>query len=341
MKFKVTQFGSVAIGMFMALAATQPALAQDKVKFALDWALQGNHAIWGLALDNGHFTREKLDVAMDRGFGSGDTIIKVASGAYDIGFADINGLVKFNADNPDKRVISVYQVFSRTLAAFITTKKSGIKTAKDIPGHNLGAPDGEGSRILFPAFAKANGIDPTKVTWTSMAPNLRETMLAQNRVDAITGFVTTSYFNLLSAGIPKDDIVVMTYAENGLDLYGSAVLVREDYMAKNGDIIKRFIKATIAGTYDTVKDPKAGMASLKKRDPLFEEKLELDRLQMALDKAMLTPEYKKDGFGEVDPARFARGIPINAAALGVANPPPPDKLYTMAFMPPKSERMPK
>lgn len=341
MNIKGNQLSLAAAGMLAALVAAQPALAQDKVKFAFDWALQGNHGIWTLAADNGHYAREKLDVTQDRGFGSGDTIIKVASGAYDMGFADINGLVKFNAENPDKRVISVYQVYSRTLAAFITTKKSGIKTVKDIPGHTLGSPDGEGSRVLFPAFAKANGIDPAKVTWTSMAPNLRETMLAQNRVDAITGFVTTSYFNLLSAGIPKDDIVVMTYAENGVDLYGSAVLVREEYAAKNGDVIKRFIKATIAGTNDLLKDPKGGMASLKKREPLFDDKLEMDRLQMTWELAMLTPEFKKDGFGEVDPARFERGIKINAEALGVANPPPADKLYTMAFMPPKSERMPK
>jgi NitT/TauT family transport system substrate-binding protein len=341
MKFKLTQLSAVAAVVLTTLAAAQPALAQDKVKFALDWALQGNHAIWGLAFDNGHFAREKLDVTMDRGFGSGDTIIKVASGAYDIGFADANGLVKFNAENPDKRVIGVYQVFSRTLGAVITLKKYNIKTAKDIAGHSVGAPEGEGSRLLFPAFAKANGLDPNSVKWTSMAPNLRETMLAQSRVDVITGFITTSYFNLLSAGIPKSDIVVMPYAEHGLDLYGSTVMVREDYMAKNADLIKRFVKATIAGTYDTIKDPKAGMASLKKRDPLFDEKLELDRLQMALDMAMLTPEIKKDGFGEIDPARYAKSIKINAEALSVANPPPPDKLYTMAFMPPKSERMPK
>src|SRR5581483_5215455 len=113
--------------------------------FALDWALQGNHAIWGMAFDKNRWAEQKLDVQMDRGFGSGDTIIKVASGAYDIGFADINGLVKFNADNPDKRVIAVYQVFSRTLGAVIALKKSGINAPKDLNGKTLGAPEGEAS----------------------------------------------------------------------------------------------------------------------------------------------------------------------------------------------------
>src|SRR5882672_5267154 len=89
MKFKVTQLSAAAAGMLMALVAAQSALAQDKVKFELDWALQGNHAVWALAMDNGHFAREKLDVTMDRGFGSGDAIIKLAAGAYDIAFADV------------------------------------------------------------------------------------------------------------------------------------------------------------------------------------------------------------------------------------------------------------
>jgi len=333
-----------AISLFAATAAlilaAQPAFAQDKVKFALDWALQGNHAIWGMAIDKGEFAKQKIEVQMDRGFGSGDTIIKVASGAYDIGFADINGLVKFNADNPDKRVIAVYQVFSRTLGAVIALKKSNIKTAKDLAGKTLGAPEGEASRVLFPAFAQANGIDLNSIKWSSMAPNLRETMLAQGRVDAITGFVSTSLFNLISAGIKREDMVIMNYADNGVDLYGSAVLVREDYMQKNGDLIKRFIKATIAGTRDTIKDPKAGMATLKKREPLFDEKLELDRWQLVLDYSMLSPEIKKNGFGAVDAQKMAKSITVNAAAYNVANPPPADKIYTLAFLPPQAERMP-
>ena len=158
--------------------------------------IRGNHALWGLAIDRGLFDKDGLSVSMDRGYGSGDTIVKVASGAYDIGFADINALVKFNAQNPDKRCIAVYQGFDRTLSAIISLTKAGIKQPSDLPGHTLGAPDADASRLLFPVFAQKNGIDAARVSWKSIAPNLRETILVQGQVDAISGFTTTSLLQL-------------------------------------------------------------------------------------------------------------------------------------------------
>src|SRR4029077_9833118 len=100
----------IAAGMGQAQA--QGSL--QNVKFALDWAYQGNHAFWSMAIDQGGFKKGGLNVTMDRGYGSGDTVVKVASGAYDIGFADINAMIKFNADHPNQRLVAVYQVFDRT-----------------------------------------------------------------------------------------------------------------------------------------------------------------------------------------------------------------------------------
>ncbi len=325
-----------------ALAAPAVVRAQTAtpLKFVADFALQGNHAVFALGIANGHYAAEKLDVKMDRGYGSGDTIVKVASGAYDIGFADINAAVKFNAQNPDKRVIAIYQGFDRTLSALITLAKSGIKTPADLPGHTIGSPEADASRLLFPVFAQINKIDPTKVMWKSIAPNLRETILVQGQVDAISGFLTTSIFNLMAAGIPREQIVSLPYAKFGLDLYGNAVIVREDFMKAHADILPGFVRATIAGTKDAIKDPVSGMKALTAYDPLFDTKLELARFQMALSEAILTDAVKKNGFGYVDPARMALTISANSQAYGIAKPITPDQLYTTQFLPPQAQRMP-
>ena len=68
-------------GLAVALAAPMVARAQaTRMKFVCDFAYQGNHAVWGLAIDRGLFDKDGLSVSMDRGYGSGDTIVKVASG---------------------------------------------------------------------------------------------------------------------------------------------------------------------------------------------------------------------------------------------------------------------
>ena len=320
--------------------AAQAQGAGKPIKFVVDFAYQGNHAIWGLGLQQGLFTAQGLDVTMDRGYGSGDTIVKVASGAYDIGFADINAAVKFNAANPDKRVIAVLQGFDRTLSAIITLAKSGIKRPADLQGHSIGAPEADASRLLFPAFARANKFDASKVTWRNIAPNLRESILYQGQVDAISGFTSTSLFNLMSIGVPRDQIVLLPYATNGLDLYGNAVIVREDSLKTNAAAIRGFVKATIQGTNALIKDPKAGMAAMKAREPLFDTDLELQRWDLVRDEAYLTPNVRRSGFGTVDPKRMQLTIDANAEAYGISNPPTLAQLYTTEFLPPQAERMP-
>ena len=336
----VRRLSSVLCALAVLSLGSAAARAETEVKFVLDWALQGNHAIWALALDRGYFSREGLKVTMDRGFGSGDSTIKIGSGTYDLGFSDVNGLVKFNADNPSHAVIDVLQIFDNLLASVVTLNANHINTPQDLVGKTLASPDGEASRLLFPAFARANHIDPASIKWISVTPQMRETLLVKGQTDAIAGFSSTAFFNIRAAGVPVSDIVVMGYPEYGVALYGNSLNVTKAYADQHPDVVAGFVRATIAGWRDTVRDPKAGIAALKKRDPLLNEQVELDRLQYVLDKSMLTANIKANGLGAIDTERMARAVKINAEAFQVANPPPPEAIYTTKFLPPKSERLP-
>lgn len=315
-------------------AATQP------LRLVLDWALQGNHAMFALAEDRGHYRREGLAVRMDRGFGSGDTIIKVASGAYDLGYAEISNAVKFNADNPDRRVVSIYQVLDRTAAAVIATRRSGIARLADLAGRRVASPAAEASRLLFPVLARANGVDPAAIRWEDVQANLRDPLLAQGRVDAVTGFLFTTHFNLLSAGVREEDIVAFPYAEHGLDLYGSAVIARADWLERNPAAAAGFVRASIAGLRALLADVPAGMEALKRREPLFDTALEARRFAMVRDRSILTPDVRRAGFGALDAARMRTVMEANAEAYGLPAAPAPETLFTDRFLPPQAERMP-
>ena len=330
---------AAAGGAALALPAMRSARAQSAVRFTLDWALQGNHAMWSLAEDRGIYRQQQLAVRMDRGFGSGDALVKVGSGAYDIGFADFAGAVDFNAKNPNNRLVMIYPVFDRTAAAIVTLRGRNINTPQDVAGKTLGAPEGEGSRMLFPAFARVAGINAASVRWTSMAANLRDTMLRTGQVDAVTGFLFTVHFNLVGLGIAEDQILGWPYAEHGLDIYGSGVFARAEWLERNQETATRFVKSSIEGLKLLLNDVPGGMASLKRREALFDEALEARRFAMTRDRAMLTPNSRANGLGHLDMARARQLVQVNAEALGIANPPTAESMFTDRFLPPRSERM--
>ncbi|MCQ4161320.1 ABC transporter substrate-binding protein [Roseomonas sp. GC11] len=316
----------------------RPARAQAPLRLALDWVLQGNHAMFTIAEERGLFREQGLAAKIDRGYGSGDTVVKVAAGAYEMGYAEVSAAVKFNAENPNRRVVCLYPVLDRTAAAITTTRRSGITALKGIEGRTLGAPEGEASRVLFPPFARAAGVEAAKVQWSSIAANLRDTMLAQGKVDAVSGFLFTTHFNLLSLGVKEEDILSWTYAENGLDVYGSGLIARADWLEQNPQQAMGAVRAAIGGLKLLLAEPDAAMESVRKREPLFDVALEKRRWAMTRDRSILTPTVREHGTGHLDMDRAALLMRANAEAYGLSTVPPAESLFTGRFLPPAAER---
>jgi NitT/TauT family transport system substrate-binding protein len=283
-----------------------PALAQETpVKFQLDWRFEGPAAMFLVPAAKGYFKAEKLNVTIDAGNGSGGAVTRVASGSYDIGFADLAALMEFHANNPtaSNKPVAVMMVYNNTPAAVLALKKSGIRTPADLNGKKLGAPVFDAGRKAWPIFAKANGIG--NVAWTAMDPPLRETMLVRGEVDAITGFSFTSLLNIEARGVKADDVVVLPYPSYGVKLYGNAIIVGEDFLKKNPEAVKAFLRAFTKGMRDVIADPKASIATVKARDGIIDAALEERRLRLALDATVLTADARTEGFGVALAPRLA------------------------------------
>jgi NitT/TauT family transport system substrate-binding protein len=313
-----------------------PAQAQTPIKFTLDWVFQGPTAPFLVALERGYYKAEGLDVTMDPGQGSAGAVQRVATGAYQIGFADVNSTIEYNAKNPGKEVLCVFMGYDFAPFGVYALKKSGIKVPRDLDGKKLGAPVFDASFRLFPAFAKKNGI--SKWEHVNLTPQLREQSLVQGTVDFISGHYFSSMLDLKARGVKFDDIVAMRYVDFGMDVYGNGIVVSPE-MAKNEKAVKGFIAATVKGWKDVIADNKAGIAAAKKRDPLIDEALETERLQISLQTNILTPYVKANGMGDVDPARFARSVKDVSEAFGLPTAPEPDKVFTNRFLPPKADRL--
>lgn len=327
-----------ALAAVITAATASAAFADTAIKFALDWKFEGPSAPYFVAIDKGYYKAEGLDVTIDTGPGSVAGIGRVAAGTYPLGFFDVNSLVKFRDQNPGKAVKAVLMVYDKPPFAIVTVARTGIAKPKDLEGHILGAPAPDGAYAQWKAFVKANGIDASKVKIENVGFPVREPMLAKGDVDAITGFSFSSYFNLQLKGVAPEDIKVMLMADHGLVLYGNAVMVNPDFAAANPKLVAGFVRATIKGMQDTVKDPDSAIDSVMKRNETADRTIELARLKMAIRDNIATPWVMKNGFGAVDPKRFAASIDQIAVTYDFTNRPKPGDVFTAEYLPPVSER---
>ena len=239
------------IGLSMIFVSVS-SYADTKVQFALDWKFEGPSAPYFLAIDNGHFKAGGMDVEISPGKGSLNAIPKVATGAFPFGFADINSLIKFLDQNPGAPVTSVMMVYDKPPFAIIGRKSLGINGPADLEGSTLGAPPPDGAWAQFPSFAKANGIDVGKIKVEPVGFPTREPMLAEGKVDSVTGFSFSSFLNLIRLGVPESDITTILMADHGLKLYGNAVIVNTEFAKGNPDLVKKFVVALGAGWKDAI-----------------------------------------------------------------------------------------
>lgn len=324
---------AMACGIAASTIATAEAAEPLPLKFTLDWRFEGPAAPFLLAEAKGYFAAEGLAVTIDAGNGSAGALTRVATGAYDMGFADFNALIEHEAKTPGSGIQGVYMVYNTTPAAVFTLKKSGVTRPADLAGKTLAAPVFDGGRKAWPAFAKANGLAVDAVTWQSVEPAIRETLLARGNVDGITGFYFTSVLNLEARGVPADDIVALRYPDYGVEFYGNAIVASPKLLAEKPEAVAGFVRAFNKALRETLADPAAAVAYVKTRDPLINEALETRRLKIALDTVVVTPETRALGLGAVNEARLGRAVASVVESFGLPATPDAATLFVSTYLP--------
>ena len=312
----------------LALFAGAARAEETTIKFTLGWKTQGSDAAFFYARDNGYFKEEGLNVVIDQGEGSGATVTRIMSGAYDAGFGDVNAIIQNASTRPQDAPVMVYMIWNQPPFAIVAKNSSGIKSIKDFEGHTLGGAQGTPTTRLLPVFVHKNGLDGDKIKVSNMAPNLQEPMLIKGDIDAALVFNITSYFNLvLNRQDPDKDFKWFSFGDYGMDLYSNGVMVSKKLLASNPKAVAGLVRAVNKGMIAVAKDQNAGMKAALNYDNLINVDVEKRRLQFSFDKLIVSPEMKEIGVGDIKDDRMARAIGIIVEGYQLTRTPTPSEIF--------------
>ena len=314
---------TVALAGLMA----SPALAQEKFKFALNWFPVGDHAAYWVALDKGYFADAGLDVTLENSKGSGDSIAKVDTGAADAGLADSAVVIASKARGTTVKVVGM--VFDKTPMNVFSSKDKPINNPKDLEGKTIGAPAGDSQRQMWPAFAKANGIDENKVTWVNIEPAAKIAALAEKRVDSVADYTTG--LPLYEKPMGQGNVVMMPWADHGFDMYSMSIMASEKTMKERGEVLKKFLKAAYMGWHDVMANPDEAMKIFKKRVPEIDEVALAANMKMGLE-LMKTDNYRKNGIGWMEQDKMCKSVDLVNTYMGLPKKVECADAYTTDFL---------
>ncbi|HQU49263.1 MAG TPA: ABC transporter substrate-binding protein [Casimicrobiaceae bacterium] len=260
-----------------ALAATG-ALAQDKVSLRLNWYLGGLHVPFYYGKDRGFFAAEGIDLTINEGRGSANTVQVVAAGSDTFGMADSSSVVQTASKGAD--IKSVMSLLNTTGYSVVSLASAPIRTPKDLEGRKVAVTPGDPLGALLQAVCKANNVDCGKVTMVQVDPAAKVVAVLEKKTDALLGGADDQFFLIKYKGVEP---YAMRYADFGANIVGMTIMTTGDTIRRNPDLVRRFVRASVKSWEEARKNPGAAVDAAMKVKPDLNRQSTLDQLMVDLD----------------------------------------------------------
>jgi NitT/TauT family transport system substrate-binding protein len=311
-----------------AQAATKPL---TDVTLALDFVILGRHAPWYLARAKGYYEVEGINLKIIDGRGTGHVLAALEGGIAQFGLPDVPGLVLGRAKGAKVRVVAV--VYQKSpYAIFSLEPGANVTKPEDLVGLELGSGPESFIPQVIQGFMKLKGLDAKSVKFTNIAPTARISMLVARKVPAI------HLFTLSEPGIKKvisgAELKMFVPADHGLELYSLGIGVTEEYLEKNPEIVRGFIRASFRGWQEALRNPEEAADTQKKSVPVLDKNVILNELKLIRD-LVVVPDTQAHGFGWFTPDKMKRTLDfmLDNVGVGDSKPPKSEDLYATGYLP--------
>ena len=302
------------------------ASAQDAVSLRLNWYLGGLHVPYYYGKDMGFFKQEGIDLTINEGRGSGNTVQVVAAGSDTFGMADSSSLITTASKGAE--VKSVMSLLNSTGFSVVSLASTGIRTPKDLEGKSFAVAPGDPLGQLFRALAAHNKLDMNKIRFVQVDPAAKVVSVLEKKVDALLGGADDQYFLIKYKG---QEPAALRYADHGANIVGMTILTTTSTIKNKPDLVRRFVKASVRSWEEAKKNPNAAVDAAMKVKPDLNRQSTLD--QMMVDFELLDSPNSKGRIGMGAQADWEQTISLLKQYRDLDTKEPWTTFHTNEFLP--------
>jgi NitT/TauT family transport system substrate-binding protein len=319
-------FGFITIACFI-FAST--AFAKEKIVFSLNWTPQAQHVPYFAALGGKIYEAEGLDVEIQKGNGSSKTIQRVALGDATFGLASAINLVQAKSKGIDN-VVMIGAVFSKSPQLMVSLKKNNYTSPKDVAGKKVATTAFAALKHMLPIFLQRNNVtEPAEIVL--MDSGVIFQAVISGKADFGDNYLPNLPTWIKLAKEQNKELNVLKFEDFGVDHYDLMLLGNKDYMQKNPEATRKFLKATYAGYAFSKKNPEQAVDFYIKYNPFLSKDTTL--LGLAPTFELLEDDYSKEhGMGHINPAKVKETIELIRAGYKIEMKIDENDLFTNEYL---------
>jgi NitT/TauT family transport system substrate-binding protein len=253
-----TLLAGTAIALSFAMSTS--ARAEDDVRLRLNWMYYGSHAGFALGKDKGYYKEAGINLDIRSGNGSGSAHRLVANGDSTFSYGSCGSMTKLASEGAP--LVSVAVIDAMGTEAILVRPDSGVKDIKDLKGKSLLTTANAGVNTFFPIVLANAGLTEADVKITNVPDGALVSSYLQKAGDAVgmLGGLDDKPAEIKANG--GEQPLAFPYFDYGVNQVGYCIVTTKDLVAKNPDLVKRFVQATIKSYKETEKNPEAAVASM-------------------------------------------------------------------------------
>ena len=313
----------LALALIVPIVASQ---AAESVNLVLNWTPTADHSPFYFAKAQGWYEKAGIDLTIETGKGSGVSALKVGSGGSPFGIADLATMLVARGKGADD--VAVMSVYANTGQTFYWLKSYGVNGVKDFPGHKIGNPPGDASRVMWPAFAKAAGIAADSVSFVNVGPTAKIAALKTHTVDIVSDFYNEHDLKLKEFG---SDLGFLNWKDIGLNPYGNSLIVNGEFLKKNPKLVEDFVRVSQKAFAACVADVDPCLKALLDQVSGLDEQVQ--RNQWERIKYLMTDQFTTTkALGWIDGERMKKDYDLVQTYLGMEKPFPVEDAFTTKML---------